>query len=157
MTRTTRSEANVPTLGDTGLPPGRPGSDAGKHRGGTGRTPPALEQLRLELAHFDAEAEERRRFGTEMKDLREGLSDCTLRERIGPFLVRVEKFATQFIRHPGDAELARSLFTPWLSHLVGRLAEPEWRVAGGFDVLQHWCWRRYRAEEERRSGASSTP
>jgi hypothetical protein len=118
------------------------------------RTPPTLGQLRRELEEFDREGEERRRFGTEMKDLREGLSERTLRERIGPFLVRVEKFSTQFIRSPGDAERGRSLFTPWISHLVGSAAEPAWRVSGGFDLLQRWCWRRYRADEERVLGAA---
>jgi hypothetical protein len=110
---------------------------------------PSLSDLRRELDDFDREAEERRRFRTEMKDLREGLSDRTLRERIGPFLVRVEKFSTQFIRGPGDAELGRSLFTPWISHLVGSAAEPAWRIPGGFDLLQQWCWRHYRSEEAR--------
>jgi hypothetical protein len=118
-------------------------------RGQNVLTPPTLGDLRRELEDFDREAEERRRFRTEMKDLREGLSERTLRERIGPFLVRVEKFSTQFIRSPGDAERGRSLFTPWISHLVGSAAEPAWRVSGGFDVLQQWCWRRYRADEER--------
>jgi hypothetical protein len=111
--------------------------------------PPTLSDLCRELDDFDREAEERRRFRTEMKDLREGLSDRSLRERIGPFLVRVEKFSTQFIRGPGDAELGRSLFTPWISHLVGSAAEPAWRVCGGFDLLQQWCWKRYRADETR--------
>jgi hypothetical protein len=111
--------------------------------------PPTLSDLRRELDDFDREADERRRFRTEMKDLREGLSERTLRERIGPFLVRVEKFSTQFIRGPGDAELGRSLFTPWISQLVGSAAEPAWRVCGGFDLLQQWCWRHYRAEEAR--------
>ena len=114
-----------------------------------GKRPPTLNDLCRELDDFDREAEERRRFRTEMKDLREGLSDRSLRERIGPFLVRVEKFSTQFIRAPGDAELGRSLFTPWISHLVGSAAEPAWRVCGGFDLLQRWCWRRYRADEAR--------
>jgi hypothetical protein len=111
--------------------------------------PPTLTELRRELDDFDREADERRRFRTEMKDLREGLSERTLRERIGPFLVRVEKFSTQFIRGPGDAELGRSLFTPWISQLVGSGADPAWRVCGGFDLLQQWCWRRYCAEEAR--------
>jgi hypothetical protein len=111
--------------------------------------PPTLSDLRRELDDFDREADERHRFRTEMKDLREGLSDRTLRERIGPFLVRVEKFSTQFIRGPGDAELGRSLFTPWISHLVGSAAEPAWRVCGGFDLLQQWCWSRYRTDEAR--------
>ena len=110
---------------------------------------PTLAELKRELEQFDVEAEERRCFHTEMKDLREGLSERRLRERIGPFLVRVEKFATQFIRGPGDAELGRSLFTPWISHLVGSAAQPEWRIVGGFDVLQRWCWGRYRTEEQR--------
>jgi hypothetical protein len=114
-----------------------------------GKRPPTLNDLCRELDDFDREAEERRRFRTEMKDLREGLSDRSLRERIGPFLVRVEKFSTQFIRAPGDAELGRSLFTPWISHLVGSGAEPTWRICGGFDLLQRWCWRRYRADEAR--------
>jgi hypothetical protein len=114
-----------------------------------GKQPPTLNDLCRELDDFDREAEERRRFRTEMKDLREGLSDRSLRESIGPFLVRVEKFSTQFIRGPGDAELGRSLFTPWISHLVGSTAEPAWRICGGFDVLQRWCWRRYRADEAR--------
>ncbi len=112
-------------------------------------TPPTLTELRRELEEFDREEDDRRRFRTETKDLREGLSERSLRERIGPFLVRVEKFSTQFIRGPGDAELGRSLFTPWISHLVGTAAEPAWRVIGGFDLLQQWCWRRYRADEER--------
>jgi hypothetical protein len=111
--------------------------------------PPTLSDLRRELDDFDRETAERRRFRTEMKDLREGLSDRSLRERIGPFLVRVEKFSTQFIRAPGDAELGRSLFTPWIGQLVGSSAEPAWRVCGGFDMLQQWCWKRYRAEEAR--------
>jgi hypothetical protein len=110
--------------------------------------PPTLDDLRRELAQFDSEAEDRRRFRTEMKDLREGLSQCGLRERIGPFLVRVEKFSTQFIRYPGDAELGRSLFTPWISHLVGAAAEPAWRVPGGFELLQAWCWQRYQVDEK---------
>jgi hypothetical protein len=126
-----------------------------------GVTPPTLGDLRSELEEFDREADDRRRFRTEMKDLREGLSERTLRERIGPFLVRVEKFSTQFIRSPGDAELGRSLFTPWISHLVGSAAEPTWRVCGGFDLLQQWCWRRYRADEARVCGtlldAGTTP
>jgi hypothetical protein len=112
------------------------------------RRPPTLGELQRELEEFDREALDRRRFRTEMKDLREGLSDRTLRERIGPFLVRVEKFSTQFIRGEGDAELGRSLFTPWISHLVGSAAEPGWRVCGGFDLLQQWCWHHYRAQEE---------
>lgn len=114
--------------------------------------PPTLSELRRELEDFDREADIRCRFRTEMKDLREGLSDRTLRERIGPFLVRVEKFSTQFIRRPGDAELGRSLFTPWISQLVGSAAEPGWRVCGGFDLLQQWCWSRYRADEARVCG-----
>ncbi len=118
-------------------------------RGERARTPPSLTDLRRELDDFDREVDERRRFRTEMKDLREGLSERTLRERIGPFLVRVEKFSTQFIRRPGDGELGRSLFTPWISLLVGTAAEPAWRINGGFDLLQQWCWRRYRADEER--------
>ena len=127
---------------------------------------PTLAELRRELEQFELEAPDRRRFHTEMKDLREGLSERRLRERIGPLLVRVEKFATQFIRRPGDAELARSLFSPWISHLVGSAAEPEWRIVGGFDVLQRWCWSRYRAEEQAlgaqpasrpEDGAASTP
>ena len=118
---------------------------------------PTLAELQQELEDFDGKAEERRLFATEMKDLREGLSDRTLRERIGPFLVRVEKFATQFIRTPGDANLARSLFTPWASHLVGAAAEPGWRIPGGFDLLQKWCWRRYRAEEERIARSAGAP
>jgi hypothetical protein len=128
------------------LPPpsGRPAPDPA--------TPPTLGDLRRELDGFDREAEDRRRFRTEMKDLRESLSERTLRERIGPLLVRVEKFSTQFIRRPGDAELGRSLFTPWISHLVGSAAEPAWRVCGGFDLLQQWCWRRYRADEARACG-----
>jgi hypothetical protein len=112
-------------------------------------SPPSLGELVRELERFDREAEDRLRFGTEVKDLREGLSDRGLRERIGPFLVRVEKFSTQFIRGAGDAELGRSLFTPWISQLVGAAAEPAWRVSGGFDVLQQWCWRRYRFDEQR--------
>ncbi|MGO9829684.1 MAG: hypothetical protein ACLPJH_06050 [Myxococcaceae bacterium] len=109
---------------------------------------PTLAELQRELEQFDREAPDRRRFHTEMKDLRESLSERRLRERIGPLLVRVEKLATQFIRGPGDAELARSLFTPWISHLVGSAAEPGWRIVGGFDLLQRWCWSRYRAEEQ---------
>jgi hypothetical protein len=116
------------------------------------RRPPTLGELRRELEEFDREALDRRRFRTEMKDLREGLSDRTLRERIGPFLVRVEKFSMQFIRGEGDAELGRSLFTPWISHLVGSAAEPGWRVCGGFDLLQQWCWQHYRAQEEAMCG-----
>jgi hypothetical protein len=119
------------------------------HRAGKTETPPTLCDLLRELETFEREATDRRRFQTEIKDLREGLSDRALRERIGPFLIRVEKFSTQFIRNPGDAKLARSLFTPWISHLVGAAAEPLWRVTGGFDVLQQWCWRRYRADEAR--------
>jgi hypothetical protein len=112
-------------------------------------TPPTLAELRQELEQFEREALDRRRFRTEMKDLREGLSERTLRERIGPFLVRVEKFAAEFVRIPGDAERARSLFSPWISQLVGTAAEPAWRIAGGFDVVQQWCLERYRAQEER--------
>ena len=117
--------------------------------------PPTLSDLLRELETFERETADRRRFHTEMKDLREGLSERPLRERIGPFLIRVEKFSTQFIRNPGDAKLARSLFTPWISHLVGSAAEPAWRVAGGFDVLQQWCWRCYRADEARAIGDSA--
>jgi hypothetical protein len=119
------------------------GADTGALR------PPSLAELRRELEEFERETEERRPFRTEMKDLREGLSERKLRERLGPFLVRVEKFATQFIRSPGDAELGRSLFTPWISLLVGSAADPGWRIPGGFDVLQRWCWSRYRAEDKR--------
>lgn len=119
------------------------------HRARGSLIPPTLADLQRELEDFDSEAEDRRRFRTEMKDLREGLSERTLRERIGPFLVRVEKFSTQFIRNDGDAELGRSLFTPWISYLVGAAAEPAWRVSGGFDLLQAWCTRHYRAAEER--------
>jgi hypothetical protein len=124
------------------------------HRVVDGARPPTLSDLLRELETFDREADDRGRFHTEMKDLREGLSERALRERIGPFLIRVEKFSTQFIRSPGDAKLARSLFTPWISHLVGAAAEPAWRVNGGFDVLQQWCWRRYRADEVRACGAT---
>jgi hypothetical protein len=127
-------------------PPARPSAETEAQ--GT-LPPPSLEELRRELAQFDREAEDRRRFRTETKDLREGLSQCGLRERIGPFLVRVEKFSTQFIRGPGDAELGRSLFTPWISHLVGSAAEPAWRIGGGFELLQAWCWQRYRDDEAR--------
>ncbi len=116
--------------------------------GAGGFRPPSLAELRRELEEFERETEERRAFRTEMKDLREGLSARKLRERLGPFLVRVEKFTTQFIRTSGDAELGRSLFSPWISLLVGSAAEPGWRIPGGFDVLQRWCWSRYRAEEE---------
>jgi hypothetical protein len=130
-------------------------SEASFHRVVDSARPPTLIDLLRELEAFDREAEERRRYHTEMKDLREGLSERPLRERLGPFLVRVEKFSTQFIRGPGDAKLGRSLFTPWISHLVGSAAEPAWRVAGGFDVLQHWCWRRYRADEARACGAAA--
>ena len=123
--------------------------------------PPSLTDLLRELEQFDREADERRRFRTELKDLREGLSERRLRERLGPFLVRVEKFSTQFIRHSGDAELGRSLFTPWISQLVGTAAEPAWRIPGGFDALQRWCWRRYRTDEERvsslRASATESP
>ena len=122
-----------------------------------GVRPPTLNDLCRELDDFDREAAERRRFRTEMKDLREGLSERSLRERIGPFLVRVEKFSTQFIRAPGDAELGRSLFTPWISHLVGAAAEPAWRICGGFDILQRWCWRRYRADEARACAQAPNP
>ena len=121
------------------------GARADAHR------PPTLAEMRRELEQFERETEERRPFRTEMKDLRESLSARGLRERLGPFLVRVEKFATQFIRTPGDAELGRSLFSPWISLLVGSAAEPGWRIPGGFDVLQRWCWSRYRAEHERLS------
>lgn len=124
-----------------------PGPDGATQAGA--RRPPTLDELRRELEQFERETEERRAFGTQMKDLREGLSERGLRERIGPFLVRVEKFATQFIRTPGDAERGRSLFTPWISRLVGSAAEPGWRIPGGFDLLQRWCWSRYRAEEQR--------
>jgi hypothetical protein len=116
--------------------------------------PPTLNQLRRELEEFDREAEVRRRFRTDVKDLREALSERTLREYIGPFLVRVEKFSAQFIRRPGDAALGRSLFTPWISQLVGAAAEPAWRICGGFDLLQAWCWTRYRADEARLSSES---
>jgi len=125
-------------------------------RSGTLR-PPSLAELRRELEQFERETEERRPFRTEMKDLREGLSERKLRERLGPFLVRVEKFATQFIRAPGDAELGRSLFSPWISLLVGTAAEEGWRIPGGFDVLQRWCWSRYRAEEERLGRQQASP
>jgi hypothetical protein len=127
----------------------KPGAGEDFARQAESVSPPSLGELVRELEQFDREAEDRRRFGTEVKDLREGLSDRRLRERIGPFLVRVEKFSTQFIRGPGDAELGRSLFTPWISQLVGVAAEPAWRVSGGFDVLQRWCWRRYREDEQR--------
>jgi hypothetical protein len=104
---------------------------------------PSLAELERELAAFDRETDERRRFRTELKDLREGLSDSSLREHLGPFLVRVEKFSLDFVREPADAERARSLFTPWIAQLVGVRAEPAWRIAGGFDVLQRWCCGRY--------------
>jgi len=51
------------------------------------------------LAAFDRETDIRRRFRTELKDLREALRDSSLREHLGPFLVRVEKFSLEF--HPG--------------------------------------------------------
>ena len=86
---------------------------------------------------------ERRRFRTELKDLREGLTDSSLREHLGPFLVRVEKFSLDFIREPRDAERAKSLFSPWAAELVGLKAEPGWRIPGGFEVLQRWCLGRY--------------
>ncbi len=72
--------------------------------------PPSLSELERELAAFDQETDERRRFRTELKDLREGLNDSSLREHLGPFLVRVEKFSLDFIREPADAERAKSLF-----------------------------------------------
>jgi len=131
-------------------PPAKPGRSCGQ-------SGPTLSELQHELEQFDLEAEDRRRFRTEMKDLREGLCERRLRERIGPFLVRVEKFATQFIRAPGDAALGRSLFTPWISHLVGSAAEPEWRIVGGFDVLQGWCWNRYCAAEQRLTQDDASP
>jgi hypothetical protein len=105
--------------------------------------PPTLAELEQELAAFEQETEERRRFRTELKDLREELSDSGLRERLGPFLVRVEKFASEFIREPDDAERAQSLFSPWVAQLVGLRAEPLWRIPGGFAVLQRWCVARY--------------
>ena len=81
--------------------------------------------------------------GTDLKDLREGLTDSGLREHLGPFLVRVEKFSLDFIREPADAERAKSLFSPWVAQLVGLRAEPLWRIPGGFAVLQRWCCGRY--------------
>ena len=105
--------------------------------------PPTLAELRQELALFERETDDRRRFRTELRDLREGLNESTLRERLGPFLVRVEKFSLEFIREPRDADRARSLFTPWITQLVGATAEPRWRIAGGFAVLQRWCVDRY--------------
>jgi hypothetical protein len=74
--------------------------------------PSTLAELERELADFDRETEERRAFRTELKDLREGLTDSPLRGHLGPFLVRVEKFALDFVREPADAERARSLFSP---------------------------------------------
>jgi hypothetical protein len=74
---------------------------------------------------------------------REGLTDSRLREHLGPFLVRVEKFSQEFIREPADAERAKSLFSPWAAQLVGLRAEPAWRIPSGFDVLQRWCCARY--------------
>jgi hypothetical protein len=105
--------------------------------------PPTLAELERELAEFDRESEERRPFRTDLKDLREGLTDSGLREHLGPFLVRVEKFSAEFVREPADAERARSLFSPWVAQLVGLRAEPMWRIPGGFDVLQRWCVGRY--------------
>jgi hypothetical protein len=105
--------------------------------------PPTLAQLEQELADFDRETEARRPFRTDLKDLREGLSDSGLREHLGPFLVRVEKFCLDFVREPQDAERARSLFSPWAAQLVGLRAEPLWRIPGGFAVLQRWCCARY--------------
>lgn len=106
-------------------------------------SPPTLTELRQELALFDRETEDRRHFRTELKDLREDLNASSLREHVGAFLVRVEKFSLEFIREPRDAERARSLFTPWIAQLVGAAAEPRWRIPGGFDVLQRWCLDRY--------------
>ena len=108
-----------------------------------GSGPWSLGELERELLAFDRETDERRRYRTELKDLREGLNDSSLRERLGPFLVRVEKFAQEFIREPRDAERARSLFVPWIAQLVGVRAEPRWRIPGGFEVLQRWCVNRY--------------
>jgi len=105
--------------------------------------PWSLADLERTLAAFDRETDERRRFRTELKDLREGLTDSGLREHLGPFLVRVEKFSLDFIREPADAERAKSLFSPWAAQLVGLRAEPLWRIPGGFDVLQRWCLGRY--------------
>jgi hypothetical protein len=105
--------------------------------------PWSLADLERALAAFDRETDERRRFRTELKDLREGLTDSSLREHLGPFLVRVEKFSQEFIRTPADPERARSLFSPWAAELVGLKAEPGWRIPGGFDVLQRWCLGRY--------------
>ena len=105
--------------------------------------PPTLAELRQELALFERETDDRRRFRTELRDLREGLNESTLRERLGPFLVRVEKFSQEFIREPADAERAKSLFSPWAAQLVGLRAEPAWRIPSGFDVLQRWCCARY--------------
>ena len=104
---------------------------------------PSLAELEQELAAFDRETDERRRFRTELKDLREGLTDSPLRDHLGPFLVRVEKFSLEFIREPRDADRAKSLFSPWAAQLVGLRAEPMWRIAGGFDVLHRWCLGRY--------------
>ena len=104
---------------------------------------PTLAELEQELAAFDRETDERRRFRTELKDLREGLTDSPLRDHLGPFLVRVEKFSLEFIREPRDADRAKSLFSPWAAQLVGLRAEPMWRIAGGFAVLQRWCCGRY--------------
>jgi hypothetical protein len=80
---------------------------------------------------------------TDLKDLREALTDSGLREHLGPFLVRVEKFSADFVREPQDAERARNLFSPWAAQLVGLRAEPMWRIPGGFAVLQRWCTGRY--------------
>ena len=104
---------------------------------------PTLSELRQALAAFERESDERSRFRTELKDLREGLQDSGLREHLGPLLVRVEKFAQEFIREPQDAERATSLFSPWVAQLVGLRAEPLWRIPGGFAVLQRWCVNRY--------------
>ena len=104
---------------------------------------PTLAELEQELAAFDRETDERRRFRTELKDLREGLTDSPLRDHLGPFLVRVEKFSLEFIREPRDADRAKSLFSPWAAQLVGLRAEPMWRIPGGFAVLQRWCLGRY--------------
>src|SRR5215470_274763 len=84
----------------------------------------------------------RGRFRTEFEDLREGLTDSSLREHLGPFLIRVEKFSLAFVREPQDAERARSLFSPWAAQLDGVRAEPMGRIAGGFDVLQRWVSKR---------------
>ena len=48
----------------------------------------------------------------------------------------MENFSIDFGREPQDAERARSRFSPGAAQLDGVRAEPMWRIAGGFDVLQ---------------------